>query len=176
MIIECENSVTLTSISEKDTEKILRWRNDELVRRFFNNQAEVTEEEHKKWLETKVYKGLVHQFIISDGFLGKDVGSVYLKDIDQKNRKAEYGIFIGEKDALGRGLGTTVAKAMVKYAFNSLRLHRVYLQVHQDNSRAIKCYEKAGFIKEGELVDDVFVNDSFCNLVIMGIVNPEERS
>ncbi|MBR4473382.1 MAG: UDP-4-amino-4,6-dideoxy-N-acetyl-beta-L-altrosamine N-acetyltransferase [Oscillospiraceae bacterium] len=173
MIIPCSENITLRSISEEDTDKVLRWRNSGDVVKYFNYQEEVTEADHADWLETKVKTGKVYQFIIHDSSLGKDVGTVYIKDIDNRNHKAEYGVFIGEKDAAGRGTGTIVAKAMIAFSFEKLHLHRLYLQVHADNTRAIRCYERAGFSKEALLKDDVFVNGKYCDLVIMGIVRED---
>lgn len=171
MTIQCDKDRIIRSVSDSDTENILRWRNSENVKKFFNYQKEITEAEHKEWLKEKVYKGFVHQFVIYDESLKKDIGSVYLKNVDNVNRKAEYGVFIGERDAIGRGIGTIIAQAMIKYAFNTLHLHRLYLQVHKDNLGAIRCYEKAGFKKEAILKDDIFVNGRFCDIIIMGIVN-----
>lgn len=173
MIIECENDIVLRSISEADTDNIIKWRNSPAVVSFFNYQKEVTKEEHVDWLNTKVRSGEVRQFIICDKALSKDIGSVYLKNIDKTNKKAEFGIFIGETDGIGRGLGTVTAKAMADFAFNTLGLHRLYLQVHADNTRAIRSYEKAGFTREAVLRDDVFVNGGYCDIIIMGIINNE---
>ncbi len=170
-----KKNIAFRPITEADTENILRWRNSDLVVPFFNYQKEVTKEDHFCWIEEKVKTGEVYQFIIHDGLIDADVGTVYIQNIDRINSKAEYGIFIGEREALGHGIGTTAAKFMIDFAFNELKLHRIYLQVHSDNERAIRSYEKAGFKQEARLVDDVFVNGDYCDLIIMGIVNEERE-
>ena len=63
-----------------------------------------TPEMHRSWLATKVATGQVVQYIILDNADGKPVGSVYYRDVDNHNRSAEYGIFIGEESARGKGL------------------------------------------------------------------------
>lgn len=176
MILECEKGIALRSITEADTENVLRWRNSDKVRRYFNYQEPVTENEHASWLEHEVQNGHVHQFIVHSNDLGKDIGSVYLKNISETSRKAEYGVFFGEPEAIGKGYGTIVAKAMIDYAFNNLQLHKLYLQVHATNLRAIKCYEKAGFFTEAVLKDHVFVNGSYCDIVIMSILNDDSST
>ena len=40
----------------------------------------------------------------------RPVGSVYFRDIDRVKKEAEYGIFLGEDDAAGKGYGTEAAK------------------------------------------------------------------
>mgnify|MGYP002228263736 CR=1 FL=1 len=57
------------------------------------------------------------QMIICDLANDKPLGSVYIRDIDRHHNKAEYGIFIGEADARGRGVGTAAAKLMLRYCF-----------------------------------------------------------
>ena len=50
-----------------------------------------------------------------------------------------------------QGFGTDAVRTLVEYAFRSMRLSRVYLRVFTSNVRAIRCYEKVGFRKEGRL-------------------------
>ena len=171
--IDCGDMLCLRSITEADTENVLRWRNSKVVVPFFNYQGIITPEDHSRWLREKVETGKVYQFILYHKLLSKDIGSVYIQNIDPNNQKGEFGIFIGEEDGLCKGAGTIATKAMIRFAFSDLKLHRLYLQVHADNIRAIKCYEKAGFQREAFLRDDVYVNGHFCDLVIMGILNKE---
>lgn len=80
----------------------------------------------------------------AEGFY-REVGSVYLRDIDREAGTAEYGVFIGEEDALGRGYGTKAAKLMLAYGFEKLGLNKIFLRFLEDNTGAKKSYEKAGF-------------------------------
>ena len=75
----------------------------------------------------------------------REIGSVYLRDIDRERETAEYGIFIGEEDALGCGYGVQAAKLMLQYGFETLHLESIFLRVLEDNAGARKSYEKAGF-------------------------------
>ncbi len=58
------------------------------------------------------------------------------------------GIGIGEPDYRNRGYGTDAVKLLTSYAFRELGMHRVQLGVFSNNPRAIRAYEKAGFIRE----------------------------
>lgn len=62
-------------------------------------------------MRDKVAAGEVVQFILCETAGDRPVGSVYFRDIDTENKKAEYGIFIGEEDAAGKGYGTLAARA-----------------------------------------------------------------
>lgn len=60
---------------------------------------------------------------------------------------------------------------MIQYAFEELKLHRLYLRVFADNAQAISSYEKAGFIKEAYLKDDVCIDGQYRDIVLMACVN-----
>ena len=137
--------VTIRPITYDDTDNIIKWRNGDYVRSHFIDQRLFTKESHENWLRTMVETGKVAQFIIL--LDGAPVGSVYLRDIDHDKKDAEYGIFIGEESARGKGVGTKSAKLIIEYAFNELHLDKIFLRVHKDNVGAVKSYEKAGFVK-----------------------------
>lgn len=128
-----------------DTDKIVSWRNKDIVRNHFIFQDSFTREGHLNWIRTQIDPGHVVQFIICEKAVNRDVGSVYLRDIDREKRCAEYGVFIGEEDALGKGYGTQAANLILNYAFEVLGLRSIFLRVFADNIRARKSYEKAGF-------------------------------
>ncbi len=168
--------VCLRMMTKEDTDRIVAWRNQDFVRERFIYQKPFTREGHLKWMETQVETGRVVQMIICLARTGQAVGSVYFRDIDREHRKAEYGIFIGEEDALGKGIGTQTAYLALDYAFHELKLHRVMLRVLADNVRARKSYEHAGFTEEAYLRDDVFLDGKFHDVVLMAVLNPGEAA
>ena len=161
-------------MTEEDTDLIVAWRNSDGVRKHFIYQTMFTREGHLNWLRTKVETGKAAQMIICESDADKPLGSVYIRDIDREHHKGEYGIFIGENTARGRGIGTAAAKLMIRYAFEELGLHRLFLRVYADNLRAVRSYEKAGFVREAYLKDDVYVNGAFRDIVLMAVLNPKE--
>lgn len=122
-------AVTLRPITDADTDLIVKWRNTPSVVQNFIFRQTFTPEMHRSWLATKVATGQVVQYIILDNADGKPVGSVYYRDIDNHNRSAEYGIFIGEESARGKGLGTETARLFTQFGVDTLHLHRISLRV-----------------------------------------------
>lgn len=167
--------IYLRPMTEEDTDLIVEWRNSPQVRKNFIYQALFTRESHLHWIRTMVETGKVVQLIICEAEDKRPVGSVYIRDIDRQHRKAEYGIFIGEASARGRGVGTAAARLMIRCCFEELKLHRLFLRVYADNIRAIRSYEKAGFVREAYLKDDVYVDGEFRDIVLMAVLNPEEK-
>ena len=176
-VIENEH-IYLRKMESKDTDHIIKWRNSSAVRENFIYQELFTRETHENWIRTMIETDKADQLIICvklpDG-KGKPVGSVYIRDIDKKHNKAEYGIFIGEEFARGCGIGSMAASLMIDYCFKQRKLHRLFLRVFADNPQAIRSYEKAGFVKEAYLKDDVLINGRYRDIVLMGIINPEDK-
>ncbi len=166
--------IYLRLMTEEDTDMIIAWRNSDAVRKNFIYQELFTREGHLNWIRTMVDTGRVVQMIICMVDSDKPVGSVYIRDIDLQHRKAEYGIFIGEESARGKGIGTQAASMMLQYCFEELKLHRVFLRAFADNMQAIRSYEKAGFVREAYLHDDVCIDGKFRDIVLMAKLNPEE--
>ncbi len=166
--------IYLRPMTVEDTDLIVSWRNQEAVRRNFIYQEPFTRESHENWIHTMVETGRVVQMIICETQGNRPVGSVYLRDIDRKHKKAEYGIFIGGQGARGKGYGTMAARLMIRYAFEEMGLHRLFLRVFAENTQAIRSYEKAGFEKEACLREDVCIDGCYRDIVLMGILNPQQ--
>ena len=163
--------IYLRLMTYDDTDLIVKWRNTDSVRKNFIYQALFTRESHENWIRTKIETGQVVQMIICEAEGDRPVGSVYIRDIDHDHHKAEYGIFIGEEAARGKGYGTAAAKLMIRYCFEELNLHRLFLRVYATNQQAVRSYEKAGFVQEACLRDDVCIDGEYKDIVLMGILN-----
>jgi len=166
--------IYLRPMDKEDTDLIVAWRNRDEVRENFIYRELFTREGHEHWIETMIKTGRAVQMMICRIPSGKAVGSVYIRDIDRQHNKAEYGIFIGEADARGRGVGTAAAKLMLRYCFEEEGLHRVYLRALSGNLQAIRSYEKAGFVREACLRDDVRIDGQYYDIIWMAAVNPAQ--
>ena len=63
---------------------------------------------------------------------------------------------------------------MLRYSFQEAGLNRVYLRAFSDNMQAVRSYEKAGFVREGLLREDVCVEGKYYDMVWMAALNPEK--
>lgn len=165
--------IYLRLMTREDTEYIVSWRNSEEVQKRFIYRKPFTVEGHENWIRTMIETGKAVQMIICDLKTDKPLGSVYIRDIDREHNKAEYGIFIGEEDARGRGIGSATAKLMLSYCFEEEKLHKVFLRVLADNPRAIGSYENAGFEKEAYLKDEVFLEGEYKDVIFMAVIAKE---
>ena len=120
--------------------------------------------------------GKAIQFIMEEKKNRRPVGSVYLRDINYDYEKAEFGAFIGDKDATGLGYGTEAAALMLEYAFNTLNLHKIFLRLVSTNTAAEKSYLKAGFVREAYLKDEVKIDGEFVDIILMSKLKDTEHA
>jgi len=161
--------ILLRPLTITDTSNIIKWRNNPLVKKYFIDQNILNEQQHLYWLKNKVETQETVQFIIVDNEQKKDIGTVFLKDIDNIHKKAEFGIFIGDDDARNNGFGQLATKLIIIYGFEHLQLNKIYLRVLSDNERAIHSYEKQGFVREGYFKQEVIIQNEFRDIVFMAV-------
>jgi RimJ/RimL family protein N-acetyltransferase len=101
-------------------------------------------------------------------------GNVELR-LQLMRRKAELGISIHDKALWSQGLGTDAVRLVLRYAFKELALNRVELTTDEENARAIRCYDKCGFVREGLLRQHRLVDGRFGNTVVMSVLADEWR-
>lgn len=77
------------------------------------------------------------------------VGLIGLLAIDRENSKAEYYISMGEENYKRKGIASRATQLILQYAFETLNLNKVYLNVDADNAAAVALYERSGFQREG---------------------------
>jgi len=104
------------------------------------------------------------------------IGFVDLMDINWNHGDCWVGIGIGDNNFWAKGYGTDAMHVILNYAFSELNLHRVTLGVFSYNKRAIRSYEKAGFIVEGVERSVVLRDGSRSDVIIMGILQDEWRN
>nr|WP_275984093.1 GNAT family N-acetyltransferase [Paenibacillus hamazuiensis] len=114
-----------------------------------------------------------HLHLIIESPDGSRVGYVILAGLENRNHCTELlRIAVSDK---GRGYGKEAIRLIQEYVFDSLKAHRLWLDVKEHNQRARKLYEKAGFATEGKLRDCIRNGDSYESLVIMGLLEPNYR-
>lgn len=101
---------------------------------------------------------------------GALAGITNLHHVSTQDRNAMFAIGMLSPAFMGRGLGAESAQLVLRHAFTTLGLHRLWLRVLSDNLRAIRSYESCGFVHEGTqretcLVDGTWLDDHFYGLL-----------
>jgi RimJ/RimL family protein N-acetyltransferase len=140
----------LSPLSPDDAERIAQWENDLEVALPLGDEAYLlasAEKGRENILET--LKQGWYIFGIVDLATDMLIGRSGLFSINHVDRRAMFGILIGEKEFWGKGYGQEATRLTLDYAFNLLNLNSVSLGVFAFNQRAIHAYQKVGFKQSG---------------------------
>jgi RimJ/RimL family protein N-acetyltransferase len=167
--------VYLRPLDRADAPAFVTWLNDPDVARFLRAYRPMTLSAEEAFIDA-IGKGedMGLAIVLRDG--DRLIGGAGLHEIDQRCRRAQFGIVIGDREQWGKGYGTEVTRLMVGYAFETLNLNRVWLLVYEYNPRGVRSYEKVGFRREGVLRQDTFRDGRYWDTIVMGILREEWKT
>lgn len=167
----------LRALEMKDVDHLYQFRNDwEVIRTVGGFSAGYSRVNLEDWIKRHSNRPDEVLWTIAEKDSDRCVGHVGLYQIDNRVRKGQFAILIGDRELWGKGLGTRVTKTVVTWAFEQLNLHKVTLGVLTTNARAIRIYETLGFRSEGILRHDQFRDGEFLDLMLMAVFEDEWRS
>lgn len=155
----------------QDNHRYATWLNDEEMRRYLSIYP-ISDARSRERLDT-FYKDFKH--IIFGVALKSDstfIGIVALRDITILNQSAEFYAII-DRSAQGKGYGTEAAKLMARYGFMELNLHRIQIQILEENAGACRAAEKAGFTYEGTMREMTPRFGKFHNMRVYSLLKHE---
>ncbi len=132
----------------------------------------LTAEEVEAWYE-QMERDTLHWVI---EYEGRCIGTARLHALDTFHRRARYAVGIFDPALWGQGLGTETTRLVLRYAFEELRLHRVDARVLDHNQRAIACYAKCGFVREGVEREGAWIAGEWQSDVMMSLLEQEHRA
>lgn len=103
---------------------------------------------------------------------GELAGEALLWAIDRHNRSAHVGISL-RPAFRGRGFGADAVRVLCRYGFAILGLHRLQIETLTDNHAMIAIASQAGFVREGVTRGSDWVNGTFADCVILGLLADE---
>ena len=171
--------IRLRGYEKSDLDALMKWWHDEEVTQFIaGGLFPASTLEEARFIETVAAGKDPANKIFAIETLAEHsyIGTISLHNINWGCRHAELGMVIGEKDYWGRGYRTDAVLVLLRLAFDKVGLHRVQLHVFDFNERAISCYEKCGFRREGTLRDYWFKNGKFRDTLLMSILEGEYRN
>lgn len=113
---------------------------------------------------------------VVDAFDGRTVGHISLGGISWKNRSARINrVFIGNEER-NKGYCREMVQAALKIGFEELQLHRISLGLYDDNTAALKCYEKSGLKIEGISRDILWYKQRWWSMIEMSILEDEWKA
>lgn len=104
---------------------------------------------------------------------GRPVGDINFFDIDERNRRAMVGLGIWRAEDRGKGYGFDALRALLRWGFRHLNLHRVELSVAPANEAALRIYRRLGFVEEGRRRQSHFDDGRYEDELIMGLLRSD---
>ncbi|EAC6190408.1 spermidine N1-acetyltransferase, partial [Listeria monocytogenes] len=162
----------LRPLEREDLKFVHRLNNDAKIMSYWFEEPYEAFVELQELYDKHIHDQSERRFILE--LDGQMVGLVELMEIDYIHRRAEFQIIIDPKFQ-GHGYAVSATKLAMKYAFHVLNMHKLYLVVDKVNEKAIHVYEKVGFIREGELIDEFFVDGTYHDAIRMCIFQHQYR-
>jgi RimJ/RimL family protein N-acetyltransferase len=143
--------VRLRPLTKGDLPTLIRWYADPEVNHWLHQSEyrDVSDERVRAKFGPGSERGDVRWLIETTE--GTEIGLLRLEGIEWRHGRAELAVLIGQEDYRSRGYGTEAIGLALACAFGELGLRLVYLITDADNARGIRCYEKCGFRREGEM-------------------------
>ena len=171
--------IRLRAAEREDITVFLGWINDEEITDNLELIFPISRTEEEQWYADMLSKPAAEHVMVieikppmqEDAFI--PIGTCQIFNFDWRNRSAEIGIMIGEKAFWDQGYGTESMKLLLKHGFNTLNLHRIWLQVFANNKRAIHVYEKVGFKHEGIFRQAYYKHGSYVDIQLMSVLKHE---
>ena len=167
-----DGEITLRALQDADLTELIAWWNRpewaSLQQLVVKPRPEATlEEMFRNWSVNKP-RGDAGFSIVRQGS-GELLGHLTLYGASLPERAASFAILVGP-DHIGRGVGPRATRLALAYGFRELGLNRIELHVWAFNTRAIRAYEKAGFVVEGRRREAVFHDGTFHDELVMGVL------
>jgi ribosomal-protein-alanine N-acetyltransferase len=153
----------------------LAWLHDREVTRFL--EARFTDYDAvrlRNYIRTENERSNAVLFGIFRAQDGKLIGTLKLSQIRTEHRNCEIGLMIGERSEWGRGHASEAITLACRYAFETLRLHKVTAGCCSDNLGSTRAFLKAGFVQEAHLREDRVSEGEWVDTLLLSRLNPLE--
>jgi UDP-4-amino-4,6-dideoxy-N-acetyl-beta-L-altrosamine N-acetyltransferase len=163
--------IRLRDLRDDDSARLFEWRRDAEVDRWMRGLPPSDPDAHQAWFDAFRTDDTRAGWIVTID--ETPCGWAALTNITAKNRRAEWGWYIGEPRARGRGAGRAAQALGLDRAFGELGLEKVWSEVLAENEIALKAQAGAGFRREGYLRRHVWKDGRFHDAVLLGVLKDE---
>jgi RimJ/RimL family protein N-acetyltransferase len=163
--------VHLEPLGLEHAANMCRWMSDPEVAANVGLRQKASVEKTVAWIEKAMHDSSLRGFAIMRS--GEHVGNVVLDQIDGYLNSARLSVYIGERHLRGQGIGSTAVYLAVKSGFEQEKLNKVWLTVHVMNHAAISAYVRLGFVLEGILRDEFWLDGKRTAVLRMSLLQKE---
>jgi RimJ/RimL family protein N-acetyltransferase len=168
--------VRLCGVEKTDVSKSYEWINDPEVNDGLAVYLPMSLTDEEQWFENASKREQAERPLAIEARQGDGwtlIGNCGVFNIEWTHRAAELGIMIGDKSVWNKGYGTETMELLLQHGFETLNLNRIYLRVYSTNPRAMRVYEKVGFVMEGKLRQGVYRHGRYADVHLMSVLRSE---
>ncbi len=134
----------------------------------------VSAEMEEAWISSVTGKPDEAHMIIENRKNALSLGIISIDEMNFRNGSARLRIRLTRKN-WDDGIGAEAIEAVTDFLFDRMNIRRVWARVDEDNSRAIRCFEKCGFTLEGVLREDHVRDGAWKNSLLMSQLKSDPR-
>jgi RimJ/RimL family protein N-acetyltransferase len=170
------DGIRFRAVEKDDLPRFVKWFNDPEVLQGVSMFLPMAMWEEEQWFTAlsdrpQVERPMAIEILEKGEWI--HIGNLGMIGLDERIGIGEIGIAIGEKDYWNQGYGTKAMELLVQHGFETLNLNRVALRVFANNTRAIRCYEKVGFVHEGRMRQAHYDQGEYIDILWMSILRDE---
>lgn len=149
----------LRKLELKDAPLMLEWMHDnDVVENLGTNFLSKTLDNCVSFIkQSSESNSDVHMAVVDENDVY--MGTVSLKGIDYESKTAEFAIAI-RKQAMGKGFSSYAMKEIIKLGFEELNLNAIYWCVLKENKRAVRFYDKNGYLRTNIVNKKIYIRYS----------------
>ena len=168
-------TIFLRRLTEEDvSDDYVRWMNDPDINQYLECRFYTHTIQNTRDFIRSVTNDNNYQFGIFFKETGKHIGNIKIGSINQYHRYADVGFLIGEKKYWGKGIATEAIGLVSDFAFNTLKLHKLWGGAYSSNIGSIKAFLKNGYQQEGAKKNQYLCHGVYVDDILLGKVNPYE--
>ena len=166
-----KQNLSLRALERGDLRFIHNLNNNRNIMSYWFEEPYESFDELEELYNKHIHDNAERRFVVEDENKSL-IGLVEIIEIDYIHRSAEFQIIITPEHQ-GKGYANTLINKALDYSFTILNLHKIYLHVAIENEKALHLYQQCGFIEEGHLVKEFFINGQYRDVKRMYILQPQ---
>jgi RimJ/RimL family protein N-acetyltransferase len=164
------NTTTLRPLSVDDVPLLTKWINNEETRRYLNRRFPLADLDEKAWVEKSCVLSRAPSDIVMIIESKEDkcpIGTMGLHSINWVDRNAVTGTILGEKKFHGKGYASDAKMTLLKYAFETLGMHKIISYAFAKNTKSIEYSKRCGYAIEATLKEELFHEGAWEDMTVL---------
>ena len=140
------NDITLRNVNINDSDRLIKWRSSECIRKKMINAHIVQKEEHENWLRSVLNNSNAQWFIVN--YKETAVGAMYITDISKKDKTSTWGMYV-DRRYMGSVVGVLMEVIAIDKMVFDLGIRKIWGETLETNKKLLSMHKKFGFNIEG---------------------------